>query len=107
MGENQSNSSTVWSVILRAQGSGPVAQAAYGDLIRRYERAVLAYFRRARRPPGYTAEDLKQEFFARVLKGKYLSKLDPERGRFRGWLHKVMRRFLAGFWRTFRIQARS
>jgi len=88
---------THWSVILRAQGSGPQARAALGELIGRYERTVLAQIRR-KHPPDQTPEDLKQEFFTRVLARNDVARLDRARGPFRGWLHTAVTRFLLNAW---------
>jgi RNA polymerase sigma-70 factor (ECF subfamily) len=41
------------------------------------------------------AEDLTQEFFGRFLEKDWLVKADPERGRFRNFLLRVLQRFLA------------
>ena len=46
---------------------------------------------------GYSAEDaedLTQDFFARVLKGGWLEKADPNRGGFRSFLLKSLKNFL-------------
>src|SRR5947207_14316322 len=90
----EARSSTVWSVIVRAQGSGAAARAAWRELIRRYEGSTMAIIRRHPFPPGYTAEDLKQEFFAQMLRRGDVNRLTPERGKFRGWLHVSVRNFI-------------
>lgn len=90
--------STVWSLIVLAQGSGPVARAALGQLVRRYENSVLALIRCRPHPPDQTPEDLKQEFFARALKRDDFSRLDRGRGHFRGWLRTAVHRFVLNDW---------
>jgi hypothetical protein len=90
--------STLWSVIRVAQGSGPHARAALGELIRRYEKSVEALIRHRGHPPDQTPEDLKQAFFARILAGNGIARLDKSRGQFRGWLHTAVVRFLYNDW---------
>src|SRR5438067_12243660 len=41
------------------------------------------------------AQDLTQEFFVRVLEGRYLDRADPERGRFRSFLLSSLKFFVA------------
>jgi RNA polymerase sigma-70 factor (ECF subfamily) len=55
---------------------------------------LYAYIRRR----GYTtdeAQDLTQEFFLRVLEGRYFDRADPEKGRFRAFLLSSLKFFLA------------
>jgi RNA polymerase sigma factor (sigma-70 family) len=77
---------THWSVVLAA-GSGKSAEAssALERLCRTYWYPLYAYVRRR----GYgrpDAEDLTQEFFARLLAGDYIARADPAKGRFRAFL---------------------
>ena len=44
------------------------------------------------------AQDLTQEFFARLLAKEYLQAADREKGRFRTFLRVALRRFLANEW---------
>jgi len=44
------------------------------------------------------AEDLTQEFFARLLEKNYLRVVEPEKGRFRTFLRFALKRFLAKEW---------
>lgn len=85
--------STCWSVIVRAQGEGQDARQALGELIKRYENTVVAMFRAQRAPRG-SEEDLKQEFFKRMIERGDVRSLDPSRGRFRGWLRVAVKHFL-------------
>jgi hypothetical protein len=100
--ETSVRTSTRWSLIVLAQGSGCEARAALGELIRRYDGAVLALIRCRPHPPDQTPEDLKQEFFARVLKRDDLSRLHPDRGHFRGWLRTAVHRFVLNDWDRWR-----
>jgi RNA polymerase sigma-70 factor (ECF subfamily) len=90
--------SSSWSVIVRAQGSGPEARAAMGALIGCHERAVLTLIRHRGFPPDQTAEDLKQAFFARMLERNDVARLDRERGHFRGWLKTAVLRLVFNEW---------
>lgn len=83
---------------MRAQQSGPSAQAALDQLIRRYDRTVIAIIRSLGHPRDLSAEDLKQEFFLGLLRRGDVDKLDRARGRFRSWLHTAIRNFLKNVW---------
>jgi DNA-directed RNA polymerase specialized sigma24 family protein len=47
----------------------------------------------------HDAQDLTQEFFARLLEKDWLEGVDRERGRFRSWLLAAMKHFLANEWK--------
>jgi RNA polymerase sigma-70 factor (ECF subfamily) len=90
--------STRWSIIARARlGATPEAQAALAELCRIYWYPLYAYVRR-RAASADEAEDLTQEFFARLLEGDFLRDVDPARGRFRAFLLACCRHFLANEW---------
>jgi hypothetical protein len=91
-------SSTHWTLISRAQGEGPQAQAALGELIRRYEQGIVLLIRRYRHPPDQTAEEIKQQFLLRVLERNDVAHLAEEKGHFRGWLTIAVRRHLSNLW---------
>ena len=55
---------------------------------------IYAYLRR-RGYPADQAQDLTQEFFTRVLEGRYLDRADPEKGRFRCFLLTSLKFFVA------------
>jgi len=77
---------THWSVVLAAgRGTGVQAPAALEQLCRTYWYPLYAYVRRRGYGPA-DAEDLTQEFFARLLARDYLARADPHRGRFRSFL---------------------
>ena len=68
-------------------------RSALAELCRIYWRPIFFFV--ARR--GYSpedAEDLTQDFFLRILKGDWLQKADPTRGRFRSLLLKSVQNFL-------------
>jgi len=89
---------TRWTLIVRAQGSCPDARKALGELIRRYEGFVTMLICLYRYPPDLSAEELKQEFFTRMLAYGDVTKLDPRLGSFRGFLRVSVRNFLANEW---------
>ena len=55
---------------------------------------LYAYLRR-RGYPADQAQDLTQEFFVRVLEGRYLDRADREKGRFRSFLLTSLKFFVA------------
>ncbi len=89
---------THWSVVLTAGRSDTTrSQAALERLCLAYWFPLYAYARRR----GYSvedAQDLTQEFFARVLERHWLARADQAKGRFRTFLLTAMERFLANEW---------
>src|SRR5579862_2411143 len=86
---------TRWTLIVEAgdpQRKG--ARAALVSLCEGYWYPLYAYVRR-RGYPADPAQDLTQEFFIRLLEGRYLDRADPEKGRFRAFLLTSMKFFLA------------
>lgn len=90
---------THWSVVLTAgRGDSPLAWEAIEKLCRSYWPPVYAFVRRK----GYDrpeAEDLTQEFFARLLERRTLSGITREGGRFRSFLLTALQHFLVNDWR--------
>ena len=85
---------THWSVVLEAQGETPAAQKALEILCRTYWRPLYGFVRRQ----GLTreeAQDLVQEFFARLLEHRNLDVVRREKGRLRSYLLVSLKRFLA------------
>ena len=86
---------THWSVVLAAkQGDAPDARTALEKLCRTYWYPLYAYVRRE----GYNApdaQDLTQEFFARLLEKDYLAQVEREKGKFRSFLLAALRHFLS------------
>ena len=84
---------TRWSLILSGaglgSGDGEIRQAL-AELCQIYWRPIFFFI--ARR--GYSAEDLTQDFFVRILRSDWLQKADPARGRFRSLLLKSLQNFL-------------
>lgn len=102
----QSNfSETRWSLVVAAQG-GDDAQPALAELCRLYWYPLYAFVRRS----SYAreeAEDLTQEFFARLLAKNWLSDVDRTKGRFRAFLLAAMKHFLANEWRRMQAEKRG
>jgi len=85
---------THWSVVLEAQGESPAAQRALEILCRTYWRPLFGFARRQ----GLTreeAQDLVQDFFARLLEHRNLDAVRREKGRLRSYLLVSLKRFLA------------
>jgi RNA polymerase sigma-70 factor (ECF subfamily) len=74
---------THWGAVLQAgQTDSPAATEALEQLCVAYWYPLYAYVRRQGNSPE-DAQDLTQEFFARLLARNYLSLADPARGKFR------------------------
>ena len=94
-GQSRLFKTTAWSLVRAAQNrAGPEYIDAMNRFIAGYWKPVF-YFIRARGCPLQTAEDLTQEFFGMFLVKDWLDPADPERGRFRSFLLKILQRFLA------------
>jgi RNA polymerase sigma factor (sigma-70 family) len=70
------------------------AKSALVSLCENYWYPLYAYLRR-RGYPADQSQDLTQEFFVRVLEGRYLDRADPEKGRFRSFLLTSLKFFVA------------
>lgn len=98
---------THWSAVLAArEPDAPAANEALERLCAAYWRPLYGFVRRSGRLPE-EAEDLTQEFFARMLARRYLGLADPARGRFRTFLLCALKRFLADEWDRQRAQKRG
>ena len=84
---------THWSVVQAA----PVSASALETLCCTYWYPLYAYVRRRGHSPE-EAEDLTQEFFARLLASKDLSGVDRAKGKFRSFLLAALNHFLANEW---------
>lgn len=85
---------TRWDVV---RAAGERSAEALESLCRDCWRPVYAFLRRQGRD-RHEAQDLTQEFFARLLAGKVTQGADPARGRFRSWLLGALKHFLANEW---------
>ena len=98
---------TRWSIVVgaRDENSGE-SMAALEDLCRTYWMPLYAVVRRY----GHSAEeaqDLTQEFFARLLQKHGLQAADRDKGRFRTFLVVALKRFLANEWHRDRAVKRG
>lgn len=98
---------THWSVVLTATGSDTTqAHAALEGLCRMYWYPIYHFVRRQGHSM-HDAQDLTQEFFARLLAKNFLSGADESRGRFRSFLLASFKHFLANEWDRARAQKRG
>lgn len=98
MGSPQSRrdfATTRWSLVLAARrGSTSESRTALASLCAAYWSPLYAYIRRR----GFQfdeAQDLTQEFFARMLEKQSLEHVSREKGRFRAFLLASLKNFLA------------
>ena len=76
------------------------------NIFRSYWFPLYAYVRRQGHPIE-EAQDLTQEFFARLLERKYLRLADPARGKFRSFLLTSLKHFLINEWEKARAAKRG
>ena len=89
---------THWSVVLQAgREESPQAGEALERLCRTYWYPLYAYVRRKGHDPN-DAQDLTQEFFARLLRGNFLNTVEQRKGRFRSFLVASLEHFLVKEW---------
>jgi len=99
LGPSAEFTQTHWTVVLAAaQDSSPTACAALEKLCSAYWYPLYAYVRRNGRNP-HDAQDVVQEFFARLLERKHLKHADQNRGRFRTFLLTSLKNFLINEWK--------
>jgi RNA polymerase sigma factor (sigma-70 family) len=98
---------THWSVVLQARDKASAgSQEALETLCQTYWYPGYAFIRsQGHRPED--AQDLTQEFFARLLSKDFLQAARPEKGRFRTFLRVALKRFLANEWDRVRAQKRG
>ena len=98
---------THWSVVVTAgRNDTGRAQDALAKLCQTYWYPLYAYVRRR----GYSqedAQDLTQEFFARLLERNWVGQADQQKGRFRSFLLSAMNHFLSDEWDKARAQKRG
>lgn len=98
---------THWSVVLLAgQSEAAKAEEALDQLCQSYWFPLYAYVRRKGHSP-HDAQDLTQEFFARLLDKNYIRLAKQERGRFRSFLLKSLNHFLVNDWVRDQAQKRG
>jgi RNA polymerase sigma-70 factor (ECF subfamily) len=90
---------THWSAVLSAARNDTTrARASLEHLCRTYYYPIYFFVRRQGHST-YDAQDLTQEFFARLLEKHWLADADQSRGRFRSFMLLILRRFLTVEWR--------
>ncbi|MBI5772644.1 MAG: sigma-70 family RNA polymerase sigma factor [Verrucomicrobia bacterium] len=99
---------THWSLVLTAARGGDSTRAgdALAALCQTYWYPLYAFVRRQGHAP-HDAQDLTQEFFARLLAKNWLADVNRERGRFRSFLLAAMKHFLANEWDKAQAQKRG
>jgi RNA polymerase sigma-70 factor (ECF subfamily) len=98
---------THWSVVLTAGRTDTTrAHDALAKLCQTYWYPLYAYVRRRGQSPE-DAQDLTQEFFARLLEKNWVGNADQTKGRFRSFLLSAMNHFLADEWDKARAQKRG
>ena len=98
---------THWSVVLAAGAADTTSSRdALTRLCQTYWHPLYAYVRRIGHSP-HDAQDLTQEFFARLLEKNSLTAADESRGRFRSFLLASLKHFLANEWDKARAQKRG
>ncbi len=89
---------THWSVVILAgQTRSPESAVALEQLCQAYWSPLYAFVRRQGYAPD-EAKDLTQDFFLHVLSKDALTKVDPEKGRFRSFLLASIKNLLANDW---------
>lgn len=76
---------TQWSLVSMARRDSDKGREALGELCGNYWYPLYAFLRQQGRGKE-DAEDLIQDFFGRLVAGRLLSTVDPNRGRFRSYL---------------------
>ena len=85
---------TRWSLILDARTGPEAGRVALDQICRDYRLPVLSYVKRHGYAPA-DAEDLTQDFFARLLEQGWHARADPSRGRFRSYMLSALRHFIS------------
>jgi RNA polymerase sigma-70 factor (ECF subfamily) len=86
---------TRWTLVAAAvDPQRKEARSALVSLCEGYWYPLYAYIRR-RGYPADQAQDLTQDFFIRVLEGRYLDRADAEKGRFRYFILTSLKFFVA------------
>lgn len=93
-------------VLTAREGASAEADAALEKLCRTYWHPLYAFVRR-RGYGAHDAQDLTQEFFARLLEKNYLGAVDRTKGKFRSFLLAALEHFLANEWRDAHAQKRG
>jgi len=89
--------------------AGTESRRALEELVQAYWFPLYAFVRRhgSLEKTSFAAEDVVQEFFARLLEKKYLAQVDRSRGKFRSFLLAAMKHFLSRQRAWFRAKKRG
>lgn len=105
---------TRWSMVTSlTDRADPRWQTSWTTLAEGYRRPLEAYTRRvlARGPGGSAAAqdagDVVQDFLTTCVEKAWLSRADPEKGRFRAFIQTLLRRYITGLTRQRLAQKRS
>ena len=98
---------TQWTVVLAAgDRESPQAAEALENLCRTYWYPLYAFIRRKGHAAA-EAEDLTQEFFARLLSRDFPAGIKPVGGKFRSYLLTALQHFLTNEWQRARAAKRG
>ncbi len=98
---------TQWTVVLAAgKNPSPESAQALERLCQSYWLPLYGFVRRNGYSPS-DAEDVTQEFFARLLSHEWLGVAEPSKGRFRTFLLTMLSRFMANEWDRAHAQKRG
>lgn len=90
---------TPWTIVMAASlDAGSAHHEALEALCRAYWPPIYAHVR-MKGNGVHQAQDLTQEFFARLLKGNSFAEISREKGRFRTFLLAALRNFLINEWK--------
>jgi RNA polymerase sigma factor (sigma-70 family) len=108
-GANDPNFVTKWDVVNRAKGGGHDRDSASAleELCRIYRHPLYVALRFKHQYSHHDAEDLAQTFIAWLIHGGYLTRADPEKGRFRSFLLSYLDNFVANHRRKIHAQKRG
>lgn len=93
-GWNIDFTTTSWSKICAPQEESEAQRKALSHLTERYWKPIYFYIRSRWRKSNEEAKDLTQEFFAWVIEGDLLKRVERGHGRFRSFLKTVLENFL-------------
>lgn len=97
---------TRWTLVLAARLDPSKRRPALEELVRPRYKALYVVARKHGLPPA-EAEDAVQGFVTRLLEGDVLERLDPGKGRLRGYLRTAFRHYLSSLRQEQRAQKRG
>lgn len=98
---------TRWSLVLAAiRKDAPDSAVALETICQAYWYPLYAYVRRTGQSP-HDAQDITQEFFARLLEKRWLDSADPQKGKLRTFLIVALKHFMNKEWRRASAQRRG